>query len=63
MKNYQIVQMVEGFREARDQWIELAIKRDSVEAAKHIMSCNAKIELMLTLWNWSDESVEYPHNF
>lgn len=63
MNNRQIVQHVKGFREARDGWIESAIKRDSVEAAKHIMSCNAKIELLLTMWNWSDETVEYPHNF
>ena len=60
MNNTQIAQFVEAFREARDGWVESATKRDSVEAAKHIMSCNAKIELLLSLWNWSDESVEYP---
>ena len=61
MNNWQIVDLVEAFREAREGWVKSAVERDSVEAAKFIMSCNAKIELLLSLWNWSDESVEYPH--
>lgn len=54
--------MVKSFREAREGWVEAAIKRDSVTAAAHIMSINSKIEYLLTSWNWSDESVEYPSN-
>jgi hypothetical protein len=59
MTNKQIVQHVEGFRGARKDWLETLSTTDSVEAAKHVMSINSKIELLLTMWNWHDESVEY----
>lgn len=61
MNNRQIVQHVEMFREARVGWMEQLAKSDSLTAAQHVVSINAKIELLLVMWNWSDESVEYPY--
>jgi hypothetical protein len=59
MGNRQIAQLVREFRKIREPWMESA-GRDSLEAAQHVVSINAKIELLLTFWNWTDESVEYP---
>lgn len=61
MNNRQIVQQVKAFRTARQGWIDQLSKNgDSVVAAQHVLSINSKIELLLTMWNWSDTSVDYP---
>lgn len=61
MNNQQIVRHVEGFRKSRETWIERLQTSDSVTAAQHVLSINCKIELLLTMWSWGDESVEYPY--
>ena len=63
MNNRQIVQNIKAFREARQGWMDRLNSshgQDSVEAAQHVLSCNSKIEFLKILWNWSDESVEFP---
>ena len=63
MNNRQIVQNVKAFREARQGWMDMlnGHDKDSVQAAQHVLSCNSKIELLLTMWNWADETVDYPY--
>lgn len=61
MKNFQIVSFVEDLRDIREDWVAGATKRDSVNAAQHILSINTKIELLLSMWNWSDETVDFPY--
>jgi len=62
MTNRQIARNVKEFRRIRQGWFDiLARNGDSVGAAQHILSINCKIELLLSMWNWSDESVDYPH--
>jgi hypothetical protein len=62
MKNWQIAQQVKNFQEIRQDWIDILVKRPgSNEAAAHIMSINSKIELLQTMWNWSDESIDFPY--
>lgn len=60
MNNKQISQHVRSFRDAREGWIDALTKSDSVQAAQHVLSINSKIELLMTMWNWSDESVDFP---
>ena len=62
MNNRQIAQHVKAFRNARGEWMERLNNGnpDSVVAAQHVLSINSKIELLLTLWNWYDDSAEYP---
>lgn len=61
MNNKQIRSFVMQFRQSRAGWIDILTKNgDSVKAAQQILSINSKIELLLSLWDWADESVEYP---
>lgn len=62
MDNRMIVRYVRAFQETRQDWLDrLVANPDSTQACQHILSINSKIELLLTLWNWSDESVDFPH--
>lgn len=61
MTNREIARFVRELRKCRDEWMVVLVKTDSVEAAQHVLSINTKIEFVLSLWNWSDESTEYPH--
>lgn len=59
MNNTQINQHLKMFDEARQGWIDILLKnRESTDAVNHIASINAKCELLRTMWNWYDESVE-----
>jgi hypothetical protein len=61
MTNRQIARQVRDFQNIRQEWIDILVKRPgSKDAPMYIMSINAKIELLQTMWNWSDESVEFP---
>ena len=60
MNNKQIVRQVKHFREARENWLRALNSSDSVQAAQQVLSINSKIELLLSMWNWSDASVEFP---
>lgn len=61
MTNKEIVRFIKSFRNARDGWLKILVANpDSVEAAQTIASVNSKIEVFKTLWNWHDESVEFP---
>lgn len=63
MNNRQINQHIRAFSESRDQWIAiLAQQPESISAAQHILAINSKIELLRTMWNWADESVEPYHH-
>lgn len=63
MNNRQIAQNIKAFREARQGWLDIlnGSNGDSVQAAQHVLSCNSKIELLTTMWNWSDETVDFPY--
>lgn len=62
MDNRQILNHIEEHRNARSQWMTiLNTSPDSIAAAQHILAINTRIELLKTLWNWSDESVDFPH--
>lgn len=59
MRNYQINSHLRAFDESRAKWLEILNKNpgDS-DAAVHIISINAKMEVYRLMWNWSDETVK-----
>jgi hypothetical protein len=62
MTNKQIVRHIQAQRESRDEWLRQLNKNpDNLLAAQHIVTINSKIHFLLDLWNWTDESVQYPH--
>jgi hypothetical protein len=59
MNNRQINQHLKMFADARQGWIDILSRdNESVQAAQHILSINNKVELLRTMWNWADESIE-----
>lgn len=62
MSNREIIRYINGLRTARATWVKAATNDDSVEAASHIMSINSKIEFLKISWNWSDETIDFPHS-
>jgi len=61
VNNKQIVRHVNAFAEARQGWIDILLRDpDSITAVQHILSINSKIELLKTLWNWSEDDVVHP---
>ena len=60
MTNKMLARYIESFKATRSVWLDILVENpDSTAAAQHIVSINSKIELMRSLWNWSDESVPY----
>lgn len=56
MTNKQIARFIESFKEVRQEWIDILVKNpDRSSAAQNIISVNAKIELLRTMWNFSEE--------
>lgn len=56
MDNRQIVRHIESFKKIRKGWIDILVGNpDDATAVSHIMSINAKIELLRVLWNFSEE--------
>lgn len=64
MTNTQIARYVQNFMSIRRQWIERLVESpyDS-GAAEHIVKINSKIELLIIMWDWADESVEVPEYY
>lgn len=60
MSNKQINQQLKAFDNARKTWVEIMVESNGASnaAAQMILSINSKMELLRTLWNWSDETVE-----
>lgn len=62
MDNKMIARYVRAFQVTRKDWIDALVKNPGHPSApRYIMSINSKIELLTSMWNWSDESVEFPH--
>lgn len=56
MDNKQIARLINAFKESRRGWIDMLVENpDADNAPKHIVSINAKIELLRTLWNFNAE--------
>jgi len=53
----QIDRHIRQFKEAREGWMEIlsVTKGESSDAAKHILTINAKIELLRTLRTYPDD--------
>ena len=61
MTNQQIARYIQTFQKVRSELIENLVSRPSNnETAQNIISCNNKIELLQSMWNWSDETVDFP---
>lgn len=59
MTNKQINRHLEEFSKSRRDWLEILVENPGhTEAAQHIISINSKMELLRSLWNWGDDSVE-----
>lgn len=59
MNNKQINQLLREFDRNRREWIDvLKDNPGHSTAAQQVIHINAKMELLRTLWNWSDESME-----
>lgn len=56
MTNNQLARHIKNFKRIRQQWIDALVENPNNTAApKYIMEINAKIDLLQTLWNWSEE--------
>lgn len=61
MTNKQISRHLRAFQAARAEWINVLVENPGrSDAPQHIISINANIAFLTSLWNWSDESVEFP---
>ena len=62
MTNKQIARNVKDWQAVRQDWLDILVKNPSNNtAAGHIMAINSKIEVFQSFWNWSDESIDFPH--
>lgn len=62
MTNRQIARNVRDWQAVRQQWLDILVDNPrNSNAASQIITINAKIELLQSFWNWSDESVDFPH--
>ena len=61
MTNRELSRLIKAFLATRRDWVEIlnANPYDS-GAAQHIISCNSKLELLSTMWDWTDESLDFP---
>lgn len=51
-----LARYIEEFKRIRQEWIELLVNNPNYTlAAQHIVSVNAKIELLRSLWNFAQE--------
>lgn len=56
MSNRMLARYINTFKDTRQEWIDILVKNpDSHDAPRYIMSINAKIELLRTLWNFNEE--------
>lgn len=61
MNNRQITDYINSLKENRRDWIESLVALPSSTAApQNILAINHKIDLLLTFWDWSDTSLDYP---
>lgn len=61
MNNEQIAEHVKEFQDIRGELIDRLVRNPAHRRAAHdIISINAKIELLISFWNWSDTSVDFP---
>jgi hypothetical protein len=61
MSNRQLAREIKEFVRIRQEWVDILVKNPRHnQACQMILSINAKIELLETHWNWSDESVDIP---
>lgn len=60
MTNRQIARYIKAFKRTRQEWIDILIKSPDGNAAATIVTINAKIELLRSMWNWNDEEIEMP---
>lgn len=56
MTNKQIDRMIAAFSKTRQDWIDILVKNpDSTDAAQYILSINSKIELLKSMYDYSQE--------
>lgn len=61
MTNRQIATHITELRKYRQGWMNILSKNgDSISAAEQIVAINHKIELLKALWNFSDDTAEFP---
>lgn len=61
MTNRQLSRLIKAFLDTRREWIEILNSNPyNSDAAQHIIACNSKLELLSTMWDWTDESLDFP---
>lgn len=56
MNNKQVGRHIKELKRLRQEWIDILVKSpDGNLACNHILSINAKIELLRAFWNFNEE--------